>query len=57
MSCKLYYKYGKSFYCLGEFKNKSKAKKHWNLIKTALESQIGSGIEPIYLEIIKKDKR
>ena len=57
MSCKLYYKYGKADYYLGEFKDRTKAKKHWNLIKTMLESQMGSGIEPIYVESIKRKNR
>ena len=57
MSCKLYYKYGKSDYYLGEFKDRPSAEKHWNLIKTMLESKMGSGIEPIYVESIKRKNR
>lgn len=57
MSCKLYYKYGRSDYYLGEFKNKVKAIAHWNLIKTMLESKLRTGIEPIYVETVKRKIR
>lgn len=48
--CNLYYKYGRSEYRLGTFRNRQKAEEFWNAIQPMLEAKLGTDLKPIYVE-------
>ena len=50
MACKLYYKYDTASYQLGTFRNREKAECFWSAVKELLETKLGTGLEPIYVE-------
>lgn len=51
--CNLYYKHGRYDYRLGSFQNREKAEAYWNLVKEKLRNELGSDIQPIYVETKK----
>lgn len=50
MACKLYVRSGSFDTYLGQFKNQEKAKEHYQLVRVKVESELGTGIQPIYVE-------
>lgn len=54
MACKLYVRSGNFDLYLGQFKNQEKAAAHFQLVKAKLESEIGTGLIPVYVESGKR---
>lgn len=51
--CNLYYKHGRYEYRLGSFPTREKAENYWNLVREKLRNELGSDIQPIYVEVKK----
>lgn len=50
MACKLYIRNGSLDTYLGTFKNQEKAEAHYQLVRSKIETELGSGATPIYVE-------
>ena len=51
--CNLYYKSGRWEYRLGSFPNREKAEAYWNLVREKLINEVGTDVQPIYVETKK----
>lgn len=50
MACKLYYKAGDEDFLVGTFRNREKAERFWEALKTSLAAKLGMKVTPIYVE-------
>lgn len=50
MACKLYIRSGSFDTLLGTFKNREKAEVHYQLVRSKIETELGSDATPIYVE-------
>lgn len=50
MACKLYIQSGSLDTYLGTFKNQEKAEAHYQLVRSKIESELGTKATPIYVE-------
>ena len=51
--CNLYYKSGRWEYRLGSFPSREKAEAYWNLVREKLRDEVGTDVQPIYVETKK----
>lgn len=50
MSCKLYIRAGGRDWFMGEYPNRKRAEMVWGLSKEKLRNEMGSDVQPIYVE-------